>query len=125
MGKNARHVGKKCIFMKICYRDFEESLVPDTSAIFGRCDAQLASKMTVEAADDMKTAFSRNIQYGHLSILQEVAGFADPILIDIFAVGVVCFKRLIHHDMSKSLKTYKATKQKGDSHEQTENNRTI
>ena len=28
--------------------------------------------------------------------------------------GVVCFKRLIHHDMSKSLKTYKATKQKGD-----------
>jgi len=30
------------------------------------------------------------------------------------AAGVVCFKRLIHHDMSKSLKTYKATKQKGD-----------
>ena len=30
------------------------------------------------------------------------------------ASGVVCFKRLIHHDMSKSLKTYKATKQKGD-----------
>ena len=25
------------------------------------------------------------------------------------AAGVVCFKRLIHHDMSKSLKTYKAT----------------
>lgn len=41
------------------------------------------------------------------------------------AAGVVCFKRLIHHDMSKSLKTYKATKQKGDPHEQTENNRTI
>ncbi len=41
------------------------------------------------------------------------------------AAGVVCFKRLIHHDMSKSLKTYKATKQKGATHEQTENNRTI
>ncbi len=41
------------------------------------------------------------------------------------ADGVVCFKRLIHHDMSKSLKTYKATKQKGATHEQTENNRTI
>ena len=41
------------------------------------------------------------------------------------ASGVVCFKRLIHHDMSKSLKTYKATKQKGDPHEQTENNRPI
>lgn len=41
------------------------------------------------------------------------------------AVGVVCFKRLIHHDMSKSLKTYKATKQKGDPHEQTENNRPV
>ena len=41
------------------------------------------------------------------------------------AAGVVCFKRLIHHDMSKSLKTYKATKQKGDPHEQTENNRPI
>ncbi len=27
--------------------------------------------------------------------------------------------------MSKSLKTYKATKQKGATHEQTENNRTI
>lgn len=39
--------------------------------------------------------------------------------------GVVCFKRLIHHDMSKSLKTYKATKQKGDPHEQTENNRPV
>ena len=25
------------------------------------------------------------------------------------AAGVVCFKRLIHHDMSKSLKTYKPT----------------
>ena len=33
---------------------------------------------------------------------------------DITVSGVVCFKRLIHHDMSKSLKTYKATKQKGD-----------
>lgn len=42
-----------------------------------------------------------------------------------FANGVVCFKRLIHHDMSKSLKTYKATKQKGDPHEQTENNRPV
>ncbi len=42
-----------------------------------------------------------------------------------FGFGVVCFKRLIHHDMSKSLKTYKATKQKGATHEQTENNRTI
>ena len=41
------------------------------------------------------------------------------------AAGVVCFKRLIHHDMSKSLKTYKATKQKGDPHEQTENNRPV
>lgn len=41
------------------------------------------------------------------------------------AFGVVCFKRLIHHDMSKSLKTYKATKQKGDPHEQTENNRPV
>lgn len=41
------------------------------------------------------------------------------------AGGVVCFKRLIHHDMSKSLKTYKATKQKGDPHEQTENNRPV
>lgn len=41
------------------------------------------------------------------------------------ASGVVCFKRLIHHDMSKSLKTYKATKQKGDPHEQTENNRPV
>lgn len=41
------------------------------------------------------------------------------------ATGVVCFKRLIHHDMSKSLKTYKATKQKGDPHEQTENNRPV
>lgn len=41
------------------------------------------------------------------------------------AQGVVCFKRLIHHDMSKSLKTYKATKQKGDPHEQTENNRPV
>ena len=41
------------------------------------------------------------------------------------AEGVVCFKRLIHHDMSKSLKTYKATKQKGDPHEQTENNRPV
>lgn len=41
------------------------------------------------------------------------------------APGVVCFKRLIHHDMSKSLKTYKATKQKGDPHEQTENNRPV
>lgn len=40
-------------------------------------------------------------------------------------IGVVCFKRLIHHDMSKSLKTYKATKQKGDPHEQTENNRPV
>ena len=39
--------------------------------------------------------------------------------------GVVCFKRLIHHDMSKSLKTYKATKQKGDPHEQTEDNRPV
>ncbi len=41
------------------------------------------------------------------------------------AAGVVCFKRLIHHDMSKSLKTYKATKQKGATHEQTENNRPV
>ena len=41
------------------------------------------------------------------------------------AAGVVCFKRLIHHDMSKSLKTYKATKQKGDPHEQPENNRPV
>ena len=41
------------------------------------------------------------------------------------AAGVVCFKRLIHHDMSKSLITYKATKQKGDPHEQTENNRPV
>lgn len=44
---------------------------------------------------------------------------------DLSAIGVVCFKRLIHHDMSKSLKTYKATKQKGDPHEQTENNRPV
>lgn len=44
---------------------------------------------------------------------------------DMMAYGVVCFKRLIHHDMSKSLKTYKATKQKGDPHEQTENNRPV
>lgn len=44
---------------------------------------------------------------------------------DIYVGGVVCFKRLIHHDMSKSLKTYKATKQKGDPHEQTENNRPV
>lgn len=44
---------------------------------------------------------------------------------DLHANGVVCFKRLIHHDMSKSLKTYKATKQKGDPHEQTENNRPV
>lgn len=43
----------------------------------------------------------------------------------ILVEGVVCFKRLIHHDMSKSLKTYKATKQKGDPHEQTENNRPV
>ena len=43
----------------------------------------------------------------------------------LFIYGVVCFKRLIHHDMSKSLKTYKATKQKGDPHEQTENNRPV
>ena len=41
------------------------------------------------------------------------------------AAVVVCFKRLIHHYMSKSLKTYKATKQKGDPHEQTENNRPV
>lgn len=45
--------------------------------------------------------------------------------IEYAASGVVCFKRLIHHDMSKSLKTYKATKQKGDPHEQTENNRPV
>lgn len=44
---------------------------------------------------------------------------------DMLLPGVVCFKRLIHHDMSKSLKTYKATKQKGDPHEQTENNRPV
>lgn len=44
---------------------------------------------------------------------------------DMHVTGVVCFKRLIHHDMSKSLKTYKATKQKGDPHEQTENNRPV
>lgn len=46
-------------------------------------------------------------------------------IMDLVAYGVVCFKRLIHHDMSKSLKTYKATKQKGDPHEQTENNRPV
>ena len=50
---------------------------------------------------------------------------AGIISTDFSALGVVCFKRLIHHDMSKSLKTYKATKQKGDPHEQTENNRPV
>ena len=49
----------------------------------------------------------------------------DLIISDCLLYGVVCFKRLIHHDMSKSLKTYKATKQKGDPHEQTENNRPV
>lgn len=66
-------------------------------------------------------------------------GFLNPLLLAIIFViivlqvfgidyevyDVVCFKRLIHHDMSKSLKTYKATKQKGDPHEQTENNRPV
>lgn len=70
------------------------------------------------------------------TMVQPVAVAADPDIshLDLEAVldqaeqqatGVVCFKRLIHHDMSKSLKTYKATKQKGDPHEQTENNRPV
>ncbi len=61
---------------------------------------------------------------GYQSYIQKAAGqFEDTMFIAVS--GVVCFKRLIHHDMSKSLKTYKATKQKGATHEQTENNRTI
>lgn len=58
--------------------------------------------------------------------LQTDKEYKESLIKNIFgAGGVVCFKRLIHHDMSKSLKTYKATKQKGDPHEQTENNRPV
>ena len=57
--------------------------------------------------------------------LVPITASAMEIYIDLTITGVVCFKRLIHHDMSKSLKTYKATKQKGDPHEQTENNRPV
>lgn len=72
---------------------------------------------------------------GEFEAMREISPTKEQMSIGSFAIkqykayklaaGVVCFKRLIHHDMSKSLKTYKATKQKGDPHEQTENNRPV
>lgn len=95
--------------------------------------AVCAVPISAMAADALAFTDSTGINTNHYSFtlyngddyIANVLEGADKNKTQTVEKGVVCFKRLIHHDMSKSLKTYKATKQKGDPHEQTENNRPV
>lgn len=82
-------------------------------------------KSTWDKIQQVQKRGGDNVDAEILALALGKEAVAELVNSDISVSGVVCFKRLIHHDMSKSLKTYKATKQKGDPHEQTENNRPV
>ena len=63
------------------------SYCPGPLAVFCRGEIELFLEVAVEAADCVESAFAGNVENGHFTVLQKIAGFADPVLIYIIVVG--------------------------------------